>query len=371
MNQDKSHGVDKGKWGLTRFKLCGDDFDSVPEDDDLDTFMSSEATVTQPIAEASDVTITQSIDEDPENKQATEAEEDEKAPIEQEEATSSPKSLDEDKAAVIIQSAFRGLQVRRKYNQNQQPSGNDGDGGMWDLSQASVCASTEVQVGDYTENSSFLASCTGLQHKARLHVLRPKEEWDGSTLSSNISKMRIQNRLEAMTRRERALAYAFSQQLRICSMKKKAAQNETDEPNLGWSWLERWMAARAPDNSFMEKCMSKHLEPISGDQRYSIIKKTFDVAVEEMESCGSNDVSVCFENVATPSKVTGETSRPVKSRLKVTRSALQRKTVPSCHYTRQQNNVKAVKRDSPRETENPRQANVAQLSEGSTAEVPA
>lgn len=40
-----------------------------------------------------------------------------------------------------------------------------------------------------------------------------QEEWDDSTVSSNISKMRIQNRLEATTRRERALAYAFSQQV--------------------------------------------------------------------------------------------------------------------------------------------------------------
>lgn len=34
-------------------------------------------------------------------------------------------------------------------------------------------------------------------------------------MSSNISKMRIQNRLEATTRRERALAYAFSQQVHM------------------------------------------------------------------------------------------------------------------------------------------------------------
>lgn len=33
-------------------------------------------------------------------------------------------------------------------------------------------------------------------------------------MSSNISKLRIQSRLEATTRRERALAYAFSQQAR-------------------------------------------------------------------------------------------------------------------------------------------------------------
>jgi hypothetical protein len=33
-------------------------------------------------------------------------------------------------------------------------------------------------------------------------------------VSSNVSKMRMQNRMEASTRRERALAYAFSQQVK-------------------------------------------------------------------------------------------------------------------------------------------------------------
>jgi len=40
-----------------------------------------------------------------------------------------------------------------------------------------------------------------------------QEDWDDSTLSSNVSKMRMQDRMEAATRRERALAYAFSQQV--------------------------------------------------------------------------------------------------------------------------------------------------------------
>ncbi|KAK1291567.1 hypothetical protein QJS10_CPB17g02024 [Acorus calamus] len=52
-----------------------------------------------------------------------------------------------------------------------------------------------------------------MQQNIRRQVSKLKEEWDDSTVSSNISKLRLQNRLEAMTRRERALAYAFSQQV--------------------------------------------------------------------------------------------------------------------------------------------------------------
>lgn len=42
---------------------------------------------------------------------------------------------------------------------------------------------------------------------------KKQEDWDDSTVSSTISKSRIQSRIEAMTKRERALAYAFSQQV--------------------------------------------------------------------------------------------------------------------------------------------------------------
>lgn len=42
-----------------------------------------------------------------------------------------------------------------------------------------------------------------------------QDDWDDSTVSSKVLKMRIQNRMEATTRRERALAYAFAQQVEL------------------------------------------------------------------------------------------------------------------------------------------------------------
>lgn len=101
---------------------------------------------------------------------------------------------------------------------------------------------------------------------------------------------------------------------------------------MGWSWLERWMATRMPENSLAEDCLSKHFDPISTYQRSTIIKKRFDVAVEEKESCGSNDVSVNFDSFTTPSQTSIDGCTPVKSRLKATRSVLRGKTVPDYHY---------------------------------------
>lgn len=147
-------------------------------------------------------------------------------------------------------------------------------------------------------------------------------------MSSVISKMRMQNRLEAATRRERALAYAFSQQvrafahknniqlsiyliftncytifskliqLRICS-KKQSAPNG-DEANMGWSWLERWMAARQPEMCFVNE-----------DGNKTLMKKRFlDGAATEEESCGSNEVSSLVEVCNLPVSVPKNLPKP-------------------------------------------------------------
>ncbi|KAL5569837.1 hypothetical protein UlMin_026412 [Ulmus minor] len=90
---------------------------------------------------------------------------------------------------------------------------------------------------------------------------RTAEDWDDSTVSNNISKLRVQNILKASTRRKRALAYAFSQQLRICP-KKIGVKLNAREPNMGLSWLERWMATRFSESSSVESHTSKQVEPI-------------------------------------------------------------------------------------------------------------
>lgn len=135
-----------------------------------------------------------------------------------------------------------------------------------------------------------------------------QEEWDDSTVSSNVSRMRMQSRIEATTRRERALAYAFSQQLRSCggggggTTKKRAARSDQAEYNVGWSWLERWMATRqASSEASADDCMSKNAADAgstaaaAGGRRVIVVRRRHDLgagAGEEKESCGSNDVSV-------------------------------------------------------------------------------
>jgi hypothetical protein len=89
---------------------------------------------------------------------------------------------------------------------------------------ASVATSVLVQVGESSSNLRLSEESASVQQQRSSQRSRPpppppppafrvKEEWDDSTVSSNVSRMRIQSRIEATTRRERALAYAFSQQV--------------------------------------------------------------------------------------------------------------------------------------------------------------
>ncbi|XP_058070774.1 protein IQ-DOMAIN 33 isoform X2 [Magnolia sinica] len=225
--------------------------------------------------------------------------------------------------------------ARRQYGEIKQLGRSDIIKETETRSEESLGTSIEVQTGGSTENQ-IQEQCMSLTHKmqnkARTQISRLKEDWDDSTVSSNISKLRIQNRLEATTRRERALAYAFSQQLRTC-MKKKPTRSDSTEPNLGWSWLERWMATRLPENSSVDDRLSKCLDPISCDRRSMIMKKMFDVSGEEKESCASNDISVAFDSLSITAKNSDDGYRPVKNRLKAARSVSRRKTVPSYQYS--------------------------------------
>ncbi|KAK3003096.1 hypothetical protein RJ639_019431 [Escallonia herrerae] len=72
------------------------------------------------------------------------------------------------------------------------------------------------------------------------------EDWDDSVRSKEQVEANLQSKQEAAIRRERALAYAYSHQQSWRNPSKSANQTFMDptNPHWGWSWLERWMAAR-------------------------------------------------------------------------------------------------------------------------------
>ncbi|KAJ4799185.1 Protein IQ-DOMAIN 1 [Rhynchospora pubera] len=253
------------------------------------------------------------------------------------------KSLREEKAAIAIQSAYKGFMARRQFkktreaDQQQEEEEEEEEGkDISDLYEntdaATVATSTEVQLGESFSTIKLSEESVSLHSKGfskgRPPVFKAKEEWDDSTVSSNVSKMRIQNRLEATTRRERALAYAFSQQLRTCNSKKRSSRCDSTEPNVSWSWLERWMATRAnpeSDNMQPDDCISKTMgEFYNTTSRKTILIKNrrLDVSFEGKESCGSNDVSVNFEGFSAKSQssTASECNRIIKNKPKASAS---------------------------------------------------
>ncbi|KAL1557231.1 protein IQ-DOMAIN 33 isoform X2 [Salvia divinorum] len=283
-----SSGSEKRKWSSSvRSYLCGEehssreDFASTVAETDYTSFRSNVATDKS--------TRGSRPEEDTASVRSSEATVNQPAPSydnTKEKQNSTYKLFQQEDAAFIIQSAFRNFMARRE----NKP-------GAASPSRESIGTSLEVQ----TAHSSHIFSikderddvCHLLRRPTRAQVLKIQEDWDDSTVSSVISKMRMQNRLEAAARRERALAYAFSQQLRICSKKHSSGE----ESNMGWSWLERWMATRDPEMKLI------------ADDTKAMVRNA--ALLEEKESCGSNEVSSLFEfSNSLPKNLPKPTNKP-------------------------------------------------------------
>eukprot|EP00257_Ricinus_communis_P027444 XP_025014858.1 protein IQ-DOMAIN 1 isoform X2 [Ricinus communis] len=340
-NQARSHAGNKRRWTVVRSYLCGDEFNSVLAEEDSASVKSSEATVTQPVLD------------DSASKGDIQSEVTKEDNIPNQKHNSTSELFKQEDAAIVIQSAFRNFLATRQSKEiiledDKQESVMAVDSPNRD----SVGTSYEVQTGNSTEVLSAKQEPFSVHFqmpkKARTQIFRIKEDWDDSTVSSNISRMRIQNRLEATNRRERALAYAFAQQLRICS-KKKQTRSDGTEPNMGWSWLERWMATRLPECS-VESHTSKQFEPINSSHKLAARKRIFDIAGEERESCGSNEVSVQFDSMSmtTASEDGGVQTR--RNWARSTRAISRRKTVPSYHC--QKENSQVIKKECQNEMSN-------------------
>lgn len=104
--------------------------------------------------------------------------------------------------------------------------------------------------------------------RTKLDILREAEEgWCDSQGTLEAVRVKLQKRQEGAIKRERAIAYVYSQQLEgvpKCNQPKKnnGRSNQSglllkhqhcDKNNGSWSWLERWMAARPWENRLMEE----------------------------------------------------------------------------------------------------------------------
>lgn len=112
--------MERKRWNSVRSYLCGDEFNSVLAEEDTASVKSSGVTVTQlnsvieeeesSSVRSSEATVTQPIAEDLAAKEGIQGEET-KEDVQTPKLDSDSKLMQEERAAITIQSAFRGLLV--------------------------------------------------------------------------------------------------------------------------------------------------------------------------------------------------------------------------------------------------------------------
>ncbi|CAI9114850.1 OLC1v1015659C1 [Oldenlandia corymbosa var. corymbosa] len=182
------------------------------------------------------------------------------------------KSLEE-VAAIKIQTAFRGYQARRALRALRGlvrlKTLVDGPTAKRQTANAMKCmqALSRVHSQINSRRIRMLEENRALQRQLlqkrakELESLRMGEVWDTSLQSKEQIEANLLHKYEATMRRERALAYSYSHQQ---TWKKSSRSSnllfmDPTNPHWGWSWLERWMAARPWEQGIGEK-------ELNGDQ---------------------------------------------------------------------------------------------------------
>ncbi|XP_057947948.1 protein IQ-DOMAIN 9-like isoform X2 [Malania oleifera] len=163
----------------------------------------------------------------------------------------------EDVAATRIQSAFRAFMGRRMFcrlkgtvrlqiltqghSVKKQASTMLSRLHSWSRIQAQIRARRISMVTECQIRQKKLEN--QLKLEAKLHDL--EVDWCGGSETMDKILARIHQREEAAVKRERAMAYAFSHQWRANSIQNQGLGTyELGKANWGWSWMERWIAAR-------------------------------------------------------------------------------------------------------------------------------
>ncbi|CAL9083351.1 unnamed protein product [Musa acuminata var. zebrina] len=192
----------------------------------------------------------------------------------------------EEAAAIKIQTAFRGYLARIALQGLRRlvrlKTLVDGNAAKHQTSNTLHCMQTLARVQSQIrsrrirmrEENQALQRQLQLKHEMELEKQKVGEEWDDSLWSKEQIEANLVNKQEAAIRRERALAYAFShQQWKNSSREITPTFTNPNNPQWGWSWLERWMACRPWENyNAINKDVNDHAKKASPSVGEQIIK---------------------------------------------------------------------------------------------------
>ncbi|KAH9622160.1 hypothetical protein KSS87_002445 [Heliosperma pusillum] len=163
----------------------------------------------------------------------------------------------EEIAAIKIQTAFRGYLARRALRALRGlvrlKSLIEGQSVKRQAATTLRCMQTLARVQSQirarrvrmSEENLALQRQLQQKHEKEFENMRMAETWDDSPQSKEQMEANLQSKQDAALRRERALAYAFThQQPRKNNKNSNLTFMDPNNPQWGWSWLERWMAAR-------------------------------------------------------------------------------------------------------------------------------
>lgn len=168
----------------------------------------------------------------------------------------------EEIAAIRIQTAFRGYLARRALKALRGlvrlKTMIQGQSVKRQATSTLRCMQTLARVQSQvrarrirmSEENQALQRQLQLKHEKEQEKLKASshsgDDWNDSTRSKEQVDANLQMKQEAAMRREKALAYAYTHQPTRRNPSKSTNQTFMDpnNPHWGWSWLERWMAAR-------------------------------------------------------------------------------------------------------------------------------
>ncbi|GAB2222749.1 hypothetical protein Droror1_Dr00016873 [Drosera rotundifolia] len=223
----------------------------------------------------------------------------------------------EEVAAIKIQTAFRGYLARRALRALRGlvrlKSLVEGQSVKRQATTTLRCMQTLARVQSQirarrirmSEENQALQRQLQQKHEKELEKLKLGEVWDDSMQSKEQIEANLQNKHEAAMRRERALAYAYSHQTRKNSKSANPTFMDPNNPHWGWSWLERWMAARPWEttHSVTEK------EPNDHSSVKSSVSRSISVTGETNKANALRDLSHEFKTSPTAQRPSRPPSR--------------------------------------------------------------